>query len=400
MAPVARLSVFNKRRTREFFLPSWGAHLPGIPELRDYEQAFFPVPNNTPTGFDLEYTSLLVSDGLVLDTASYEFITRPGKPQFAEMVSTIKKLVDHGYLRFEDFGAHAVEIDAVVRAYVDDQLRHPDAWLKEAREEWRLFKPIIEEHIKRIGSRADPEKERVHYGILCFLQNSSDKLDLLEAHRLQLLLESRKTRLSSGETEVMREIIRPMLTQAVFNQVLSLKLQIPFIDWMDMAPFHRKISLPLYSQKQFQDLSKDHLDKCRELFAIALDGLKPNSVDEVLQFLRRNKAVRSLKAEIQRAIDNNVELDAKWADALRHDAAYAEITYRKREQRFKWIGRALFAVPVIGHVMVPAAEAVWKTLEGVTELLGEGLDKTAEAPLARFEWYYTIIELNKERTSS
>jgi len=106
--------------------------------------------------------------------------------------------------------------------------------------------------------------------------------------------------------------------------------------------------------------------------------------------------VRSLNEEIQRTIDDNIELDAKWAEKLKEDATYAQIAYRKRERIFKWVGRAFSAVPIVGHYIAPALEAMWNTAEVIKEGIGEEMDRNAETSLKRFEWYYTIVEQRKK----
>jgi hypothetical protein len=384
---------------REFFLPSFGAHLPNVPMLSDYGQVFFPVPSYTPNGFDLEYTSLLIADGLVLDKFAYEFIRDPSRPQFAPMLGTIERLLAAGYVRIEDYAAQAFSFSQRVEQHVNECLEEPEYWIDTVRNSWKLYQPLRDANIARLGRNINFERESLFFGVLCHLKNISDKFDSQEARRLQGLLDSRRRKFSPPETLDIREIIRPVLTQAVFNRMLSDKLGIPFIDWSDLEPFYRKLTTPTTPTKKQDRPTKEDLDACIHLFTVALPQLKPNSADEVIRFLRAKAAVKSLRDEVHRAIYEGAAFDGRWADKLRDDAAFAQMTYRKRQHVFHWISRVVSFAPGVGSALGAALEK----LPEMAEIAVQGLelvgDKAIERnSLSRYQWYYTMVEIKRERS--
>jgi hypothetical protein len=391
-------SIENSRpRKNEFFLPSFGAHLPGVPVLDNYELVFYPVPNSTPIGFDLEYTSLLLANGLVMDTASYEYINRQRTPYYADMRRTVEKLGAAGRLRLEDYGKHAKAIEPFVRKSIDQKLNEHSSWIEPVRKQWSLWKPTLKSHLEILEHYKNPQRERISYGLLCYL-TSSGRVKRRDVELLTELLEARRTKLTAGESEAVREIARPYLAQAVFNQVLSQKLKIPFIDWYDLEPFHQQISIPQLAQGKFRKIRKEHLNKSRQLFEVGLNQLKPNSVDEVLQFMKNNRAVRSLRNEVQRALVDDTELDEKWANALKDDAALAEVSYRRRQQKYRWISRGMLSIPVAGPALVHTTELVWGAIDVARDVASDFLEGQAERKsLSRYEWYYALVEARGRR---
>jgi hypothetical protein len=380
----------------EFFLPSFGAHLSSVPAGLEYEQIFFPVPAYTPNGFDLEYTSLLLVDGLVMDQKAYEFISDASRPEFSEMFATVRKLEDGGYLTRQDFGRYGERLRKPVQQLVNKCLEHPEAWLQAAREQFAIFAPMGKMNVDRICRRVDVARESIHFGVHCFLKSTSDKFDLKEALRLESALRCRRKRYNEREWEEIKGIIRPMIEQAVFNRELSRVLDIPFLDWDDMAPFHSNLSLQPIPSKTSVDTEKAHLDACRHLFTVALPSLKPNSVDQVIRFMKRKSAVRSLRREIQRAIYEGSTFDQKWVDEIRDHAMLAQIAQQKRQQRFHWISSGLSLIPALGGILhhIPTAIEVGMTvLEKGADLSVEG--QMERRGLSKYEWYYTMLEIER-----
>jgi len=396
------MKLGKRRRKNEIFLPAFGAHLPNVPILDNYELVFYPIPNCTPTGFDLEYTSLLLSDGLVMDSAAYEHINRQGTPFYEDMRQTVEKLGNAGRLRLEDYSKHANEIAPLITKIVDSKLADYTSWIEAVREEWKRWKGVMEIQVKILQQyKGKCTREQINYGILCHLTNSGSRIKQRDVQMLTSLVESRRTSdLNVREKEDIREVARPYLAQVVLNQLLSQKLGIPFIDWFDLDPFHRRVSFQSLVQEKFQQLDKGHLDKGRELFTLGMNQLKPNSVDNVLRFMKNNRAVRSLRDEIQKALATDTVLDEKWAEALKEDAQCADITYRKRQQLYRWVSRALAPVPIAGPLIAHGLDLVWHASHIFREVFVESTDKYSEhASLSHYEWYYALLEMKRLSTS-
>jgi hypothetical protein len=306
------------------------------------------------------------------------------------MLDTGHKLQDANFLRLEDYGEISKSMHDEIKEEVDEELEYPVYWLKPLRREWALFKPIMEENLVRYGDRIDLQAERIHYGIHCYLKLQSDKFDLAEAMRLQRMLESKRMIFSKREEDELREIIRPILSQVAFNKRLSGKIGAPFVDWKDLEPFYQKLSRRDSSHQKLsrsaeisQEAQKEQVDACQHIFSATLPDIKPNSVDDVIKFIKQRSAVRSLRDEISQAIYNGIPFDQKWADAVKEDAALAQISYRRRQQKFKWVSRFANHIPGMGTVLD-------FTREGAEALVEWRMEKNS---LRKYEWYYAMLEI-------
>jgi hypothetical protein len=380
--------MWNKTNQFEIFLPSFGAYLPDVP--KDLQaQNFYPIASRTPNGFDLDYSSLLLVDKIIIDSGSYDYIHQKCCPYLSPMKDTVNRLLDENLLRLVDYEAIAIKQNNAIRERVNILLETPEYWLSTARNHWKLYKKEIPELIYRYGDNVDHNLEKMHFGVYVALKNSGANVNSKEAEWLHKLLESRKNNLSNNEKDGLREIVRPLLSQIVFNHLLRVELGCPFIDWDDLTPYYMRIGNPLWSDKKSDD---ELLTKCQHIFTCVLPELKPSSINEVIKFIRKRSAVSSLKTEIRRSIKEGIQLDDIWARNIRDEANLAQITIRKRQRILSWV--SLFAgVPI--HNLPSAFEAAVSLGH---ELLPEAISSVVEKRgLKEFEWYYALLEVKNEK---
>jgi hypothetical protein len=181
------------RKKSEVFLTSFGAHVPGVPEQLQ-EQNVYPIATRTSNGFDLDYSSLMVVDGLILDRHALEFINNNRRPHFGEMRKSIDFLLDKELIRVADYRAIALKHSEEIANCGNSLLECPEFWLSTARKHWATYRQELPEVIRRLGSRIDSESESMHFGIYCMLKRGVIKAT--EAVSLHNLLQARRTRLS------------------------------------------------------------------------------------------------------------------------------------------------------------------------------------------------------------
>ncbi|XYI00026.1 hypothetical protein ACMHYB_09815 [Sorangium sp. So ce1128] len=356
--PTHKFGNTHREHALEIFFPSFGSHLPRVPTTLQ-EQNVYPLATATATGFDLDYSSLLIVDRIVIDKFAYDFVSDPRRTHLETMRGTIKQLMDEGMLRTEDYGEIANRSTQEINRRVDYLVECPEAWRPTAREHWNIYSAQLPELITRYADRADPMVERVHFGVYCHLMNTHGRIDSKEVDALHGLIMSRRKRISSGELQLMREILKPILSHIIFMHIIRRELGAPFIDWDDLGVYYSRIDNIVLDATDVDSgipATRKMADQCREMFRVALPELRPDSLAKTLKFIRNRPAVASLKAELRAAIDNNQPLDAKWASNVR-DMANIEQLVRQS-----------------GHREI--------------SLLGPNVRKPC-----RFDWYYTLLRV-------
>ena len=161
------------RKKNEILLPTFGAHQPsGVAEFQ--EQNVFPLAIMTDRGFDLDFSSLLVADGLVVDSFAIDFINDASRPHFKEMRNSIDVLRDSGFLRVEDFSQIANDKAVEISKRVDAAVEVPDFWRPAIRNAWRSYENDVPNYISRFSS-CDNKREQMNFCLLYTSPSPRDK---------------------------------------------------------------------------------------------------------------------------------------------------------------------------------------------------------------------------------
>src|SRR5687768_8703945 len=96
----------------KYVLSSYGLNNPFI-QTDLPEHAVFPLTLETPTGLDLDYTSLLIGQGYALDHAAYDYICSGDLGFLAPMARTLNRLREAGLLTL-------INVDSIVAAHKDE----------------------------------------------------------------------------------------------------------------------------------------------------------------------------------------------------------------------------------------------------------------------------------------
>lgn len=382
---------FNCERV-EFFLPAFGDHLPDVPAAIPTVLKTYPMYTMCEGGFDLEYSSLLIADCMIVDKNAFEFVVNSKRPYFKSMANTLKRLLEAGFLRLEDYRTHAESIQEVVLDYVNSQLEDPVIWLDILQRAIRHHEHFIKEQLQVFGSDANTEIEQIPFGVLSYMIKAHGRVDFNELRRVEKIINSERRSFSRMEEEVVREVVRPLLTQAVFDKKLGDKMGMPFIDWPDIQLFHESIPSVLEVPPKKSKIKMDHLEACRKLFAITIPNLKPKSVDKVIKFLEKSNARKSLRSELRLALSEGRQPDQKWIDGIRDDANLAQMVSREREKKRKLWFFGISVIPFIGPKLAIAKE-VLEAGHLIKDVVEVGADKVAEKKsLSRYEWYFALLK--------
>jgi hypothetical protein len=312
--------MFRLHKHADLLLTSFGAHVPGVPhELQ--EMNVFPVSTQSGTTLDMDYSSLVLMDCLILDKFAMDFIS--SRRHLSQMKDSIERLEGEGFLRVEDYSVPAKALESEITLRVSSQLEYLDLWLDCAREQWRLFEPAMQTLLPSLGDKSDPSLDALHFGIYCHLKNCHGKIPMGEADRLSKLLTSRRrTRFKKTEHQELKQIIRPLLSYVHLNYGLMRHFGAPFIDWEDMAPFYQKLAqfqIPHHKEAN-TEVTHAMVESAKTLFAVAIPELRPNSAAEFIKFVKKGGAVKSLRNAMREAVGLGTPLNPKWAAAVRDQA--------------------------------------------------------------------------------
>ena len=371
----------------EFFMPPFGLHIPDAPKAQQTHN-IYPLTTLTEAGFDLDYSCLLLSDGLIIDKTARAFVFDDRRPAFKDMRHSIIQLEQEDLVRVVDFVDIARPLHDAVREKVSTLLEDPIYWLSPLRRNWALYRPVLDQHLARLGHDLDSKTERLNFGVYCYLLAGADKINLTEAEKVSALVETRRRRLTKGETEAVREIIRPYLSHIIMNHSLIRELKCTFLDWQDMDPFYAKLMI-LENKDNPKELSSKDLQSCRHLFDVVTPELKPRSAKLAIAFMKNNAAVRSLRATVREAAQGQIVFDKKWAEEVRSLAVAAMIANDRRARKFRLYGSLAFGALGIAPIYVDHAH---EAIEVVREFAEQGTDHVSPRGMAKYQWLYTLIE--------
>jgi hypothetical protein len=377
--------MWSRKKSIEFFFPAFGPHAPDAPSKLQ-EQNIYPLSMFAGDGLDLDYSSLLLVDRIIIDRQAYDFVWNTSNRSFRYMRESLFILEQNGFLHIKDYGELARPMFDIIRSQSNSLLRDPELWLRIARKHWKIYKPEQYQHFKHLGPGANREIELLHYGIYCHLMKSSDKIDLAEARHLNGILESRRIKFSEAEWSMIIEIVRPMLSHVILNQLLSDALNCPFLDWDDLDIYYANCVAS--EQSNTQAIGRTHLEMCRAAFTIALPSLRLRSAKELVNFLKKRGAVQSLRAAIRDAAASGISVDKKWGEKVKDEAFKAHLAHEHQSKKYRFISSIAFGA--LGHFgsLIHHGPEILEGIRGAFEIGSEGV---SPRPIKKYQWMYTLM---------
>jgi len=372
-------------------LTAFGLHNPyARSELQ--EHAIIPIAFDAPTGgLDLDYSALLVAESFILDEQAFEYIRQNRRTFLTAMWTSVTALIDAGLVELADYGDVCAPHAKQIVDKTEHLLRSVEAWRPIAREQWLTVRPEFEEFASRYGSAPRQMANAAHYGVLNHLQNLEADVTVTEVTRVERLLLTRRTRLSRGEQDVLRDVFRPLVAQAVIYDLLRTRLGAPFLDWDDAEAFHEQLRAARWTAEEA--VAEDATGVAREarrLFSVVIPEFRPGRIEDVIKFLKSKGAVASLRAELAETLERGERVSADWMVRTQVEAARAQLVASERGRVIKWFGRCISA-------WIPGASLLTEAAIEASEDIAETVMRPREAQ--RFEWLYALQRL-APRTSA
>lgn len=382
----------------KMFFGAFGLHNPaGVGPLQEHN--CYPIGIETTAGIDLDYSAILIADKFILDKSAYEHVEMFKNAFLKPMYHSLSVLKGEGLLEIQDYGALTGCYKNAIDKKTNALLEEVGPWLSTARQQWAILKPQLQAFHKDFGSKGNEMKNVAHYGILNYLQNHGATEDNREFERLHQLFESRRKTLTVTETEDVREILRPLVSHVLLNDLLRTKLAQPLLDWDDAQGFYDRLHLASWDDVAGNFPGVGVATQAKLLFEVVVPELRPKTIEEVVRFIRKGDGVKSLREEMWASLRLGQTMDREWMLALLSAATKSNLVAEKRGRIIKWAGR-------VAGFFVPGGETL---AEGVKEVVSKGgellvdvaasqiEDVTLKNARKRAEWYYALQKITMMR---
>jgi hypothetical protein len=151
------------------------------------------------------------------------------------------------------------------------------------------------------------------------------------------------------------------------------------LDWDDSQPYYER----LYSTRWEKDDERLLAQGARNLFSFSLPELRPRNVDAVIRFIRKNRNVQDLRADIASLLARGEKFDATLGTRIVSEVLESELVSKKKLRRFRLLGAA-------ASVLIPGGSLV---TEAAIEAASVGGEEVAERSLKRsHRWLYSLRE--------
>lgn len=360
----------------QFFFSTVGAHNPRLASDLPQHMAH-PISQRTDNGIDLDYSTLLLGQKYHIDTEVFELVTNSRQDFLAPMKYSLEKLLEADLLEKVDMKSliqgNLPEIDKRIDHLLDDPLN----WLHDARHQWDIVSQEFSDFHDKFGDPGFEKMNRGHFGVENWLAKLNEE-DNEELRKQCLgLLNSRKTRLSSGEFRIAQGILEFLIAQVVITDFLRHKLQLPFLNWSDASPYYDR----LYAMR-WNDMSSEATVAlgAQRLFNLVIPELKPGNVEQVIKFVQDNKAVESMRKTIIDAMNQGEEISQEWFSRYINEVFRNELENQKKTKKLRWFGTGATSLIPGGSLLGEVA------MEVGSELIEDAIG----APKKDFRWYYTL----------
>jgi hypothetical protein len=364
----------------EVLLPPLRSHVPGVDVVTPKPTWHLPLHVYTTQGLDLDFGPLLLFDKAVIDSNSRDFIERSSRPELKPLASSIKVLMDEGFLEERDFGSglalHRSAINHHVQRLVEDPLPIRAPYLRGIQQ----YRSTLAK-LKSIGISEATEILDVGFGMHLLMMQRHGSIQVDEKQRLDQLMISKKRKWTEGELDDVRSLIMPTVTYLYQNIVLGEMYGMPFMDadyTSEMYSWLREESLLVFNPEVKDRVAT--IKAAQSLFHCVVPELRPSSAKTMVGFLK-SSALKDFRAFVLTAAKNGeVITDATYRQLL-HRTLAADRRYLAVKSGIGWGERALSLIPGAGFVIT--------ALSIVAE-------KIAHRRIAKgTDWVYALIEAAK-----
>jgi hypothetical protein len=366
----------------KMILPAFGAHTSG-PLLEERVTLRLPPGSITPRGVNLDFTSLLLVDRVIVDRAMLEHLETHRIPAFEEFRTATKILQDKDFLEAKDFAQVFRENRETIDSAVEEALVAPERWLPKLRESgamWAGYQGTLQQAL----GKNYHDWIRHEYGVLMCLRKAGDPITDDRIKALTRLIQKPKKNFSANERQALQEIVRPYLEYAYLNAILQRDEGIPFFEWDSNGPFYSYIyKTSLQPPKESSDGLRRSVSKAHDLFRFSFPEFQPRSATQLISILQ-DKRLASFRRRIEQALQRNEVFDEAFGRRVLVEIARENRSVDGSKKFGMAIGIAAeLATDLLTHIHGAG------TVAGVAT--HQIVDRLADARRDSYDWLYCLM---------
>ncbi len=348
----------------KYLLSSFGFHNPFI-ELELPEHAVYPVTLNGSGGLDLDYTSLLISEGYEIDAAVYNFIVDDGPAFLKPMAASLARLRNEGLLTL-------VDVSAIVLAHREQLINKTKSicadvstWLPLVRDQWKELQAGRPAFQSQYGSEQKANLNSQHFTVLNAAFKQSGSTASADVSYFASILSRRPEKLNRQMREDASTIVEPLVAHLLIHELLRSKRNAVILDWDDSRQYYDK----LYATR-WDDTSDEVkvTKRAKDFLTLTMPTLKADNIEAVVRFMRDRKAITSLRREVIRSIASGGEINLEWWNSYLIEMMDAKLQKDSLMRKVRY-GSSVMGLFIPGSTLLADAstEAAMSVAENVIE---------------------------------
>lgn len=365
----------------KYLLSSYGLNNPYLSApLADH--AVYPIGTEMAGSIDLDYSTLLVGNGYCLDQACIDYLDEHASrlPFLRTMRESIEILRKEGLLQtFDGSALIAANLEAIIRKterLCDDW----QGWLSATRHQWRILRRDRDDFLKNYGSAERLLLNQYHNSAVNVSFRKFGRFNEKFVISVCSLIESNRQRLKSDEIDIVKEVIRPLVCHTIIQDLFRYKNDCSVLDWDDSQIHYEML---YHARWDGNDQQRILAASSKSLFKFSLPQLRPKSVQKVIDFVRDDKAVVSLRNDIVSLLDEGVAFDSALGTKLIEETFRSDLINQKKMKKIRLLGTFVGAIIPGGSIATEAA---------VEAALGAAEDGVERQLSKKHRWVYSLIE--------
>lgn len=361
-----------------YLLSSYGLGNPYIvTDIPDH--AVYPIGVEGQDFIDLDYSLLLVGTGFLFDQQALDYLlAQRSRLRFlAPLVESILKLKAEGLLEAFDGKAIIEQNIHKIRDKTERLCEDILGWLGPVRAQWSVLKADRETFLQKFGSQEKRAINEQHFSVVNAAMKIDGALNPTLVSAITKIINSKRKTFNAKEAIYVKEVLRPLVCHTVIQDLFRCKTKGAVLDWDDSQPYYERLYAARWESQE------DHLlaYHARSLFTLSLPQLRPNNVDGVIRFIRNNKNVESLRADITGILARGEKFDAELGRRLLAEVLEHELGVKRKMKRFRFLG-------ALASVFVPGGSLLTEAAVEGASMVGED---AVEAALGRaHRWLYSL----------
>jgi hypothetical protein len=306
----------------------------------------------------LEYSTLLLSERIIVDEHSFEMLTSNPHPRYELVAATIKALYSEGFVELADYSSIVLKRRDLIEQMTAADLEAPNRWAQPVGtsiQVWSKFSSAIRQD--ELGTIEPPDD-------LTALSSIGRK--------------STKWRKRGEPPTHAAKALREYLLHVNSTLVISAELGVPFNDWADFLPFYQQKFATIGQGVPLESSS----DAARRLFSISFPEFSVSSPSQLIK-LMKDRRIAELRTLIGAAVAGSIEFDEHFAQDT-YNRVVGKMAEIERQKRFiAYLTLPIGFVPMIGWAaQLALSEAASQFIERI---------KTKE-----FRWFFLIRDVMSE----